>query len=541
MSKIVKKLAMLMAGVLLTLAACGGGNSGGNKTLTIAVDRASNSINNVLTSEQANSDVIGNFLEGLLIRDLTGKLVGGGAESHTISDDGLVYTFKLRENYWSNGDPVTADDFVFSWREQATNAKSNYKQYQEYLKNGKKVVKGELPATELGIEAKDNRTLVITLETPRTYFIELLDHMSLMPINQKFYEEVGAENYGTTKDTILANGAYTLEEYEGSEGWVFKKRADYWDAKNVSIEQVNIRVVKEGTTRASMWDNKELDETYLTSDLVDKYQNDPQFVSELDWGMYYMYVSPSTKTPAPVYENINLRKTILHGIDRELLTDSVLKDGSLPANFIIPNGMSVAGYDGLFRDAPNAYNDRLFNLAEATKYWEAAKKELGSDSITIPLLVDDAEINKKAFSNIKAQLEQNFSGLTVDLKIMPNQMYFPTLYEYSTPAARHGWVTTINDPSTILELFIKDSTSNFGRVSLDEYTALYEKTESAEDMLDIDQRVVDLVAAENELLEQAYNIPLYQRGRKKLVADGVKGLTNDLGRQNPFYRWVTKA
>lgn len=539
--KYTKKLALLMGAMLLVLAACGGSSGSGSKELVIAVDRSANSLNNVLTTESANSDIITNYLEGLLIRDLSGKLVGGAAESYTVSDDGLVYTFKLRDNNWSNGEPVTANDFVFSWREHATNPKSNYKQYQAYLKNGKKVTSGEAPATELGIAAPDEKTVVITLETPRTYFIELLNHMSLMPINEAFYNEVGAENYGTSKDTVLANGAYILSEYAGDEGWTFEKRPEYWDAKSVAIEKVTVRVVKEATTRSNMWDSGELDETYITGDLIDKYAADKSLVNELDWGMYFMYISPNTGTPSAEYANANLRKAIMHGIDRELLTTNVLKDGSLPANFIIPEGMSVSGYDGEFRKADGAYSDELFDLEKATEYWEAAKKELGSETITIPLTVDDAETNRKVFSNVKAQLEQNFPGLTVDLQQIPNQTYFSTLYEYNTPAARHGWLTTINDPTTIFALFTSYSTNNFGKTNLTLYTELYDKSESPEDMANVEQRLKDLIAAENELIDQAYNIPLYQRGQIKLVAEGVKGLTDDLGRRNILYRFVTKS
>src|SRR5699024_4308012 len=130
--KIFGKLTVLLSTLLLVFTACSGGTSKGTKELTIAVDRPSNSLSNVVTSESANADIIGNFMEGLLIRDLEGNLVNGAAESYEVSADGLTYTFKLRDNNWSNGKPVIAADFVFAWREQATNKKAKYPQYQSY-------------------------------------------------------------------------------------------------------------------------------------------------------------------------------------------------------------------------------------------------------------------------------------------------------------------------------------------------------------------------------------------------------------------------
>ena len=539
MKKLSKKLALALTSMLLVLSACGGGGStGGSKELTIAVDRSANNMNYLDTTEAANSDVIINFMEGLLVRDLKGELVPGVAKAMPkVSEDGLTLTFELRDTKWDNGEPVKAQDFVFAWRLQVL--KGKYKHYFEYLKNGKAVKEGSMAPEELGVEAIDDKTLVVTLESPRTYFIELLPHMSMFPINEAFYNEVGAENFGTSAETVLANGAYKLVDYLMDTGWTFEKRADFWDAKNVGIEKITIRVVKEANTRASMWDSGEIDETYLSGDLIERYKDDKQLVSELDWGMYFMYISPFTQTPAPEFANEDLRKAIMYAIDREELTNLVLKDGSLPADFIIPNGMSVSGYDKNFRDAPGAFSEKLYNEEKYKKHWEAAKAALG-DNITIPFTIDDNETNKKTFTAIQGQLEQKLSGLKVNMVTIPNQVYFPELYKWATPAARQGWLTDINDPTTIFGLFTSTSSNNFGRTDLTKYSELIAKSEGAEDMLDVNARVKDMVEAEKELLDQAYNIPLYQRGQKKLARSDIKGLTNELGKRNTNYRWVTR-
>ena len=536
--KIVGKMVALMSALLLILAGCGGATTGNATTLRIATVTPSNSLNNLHTTESANSNIILNYMEGLLIQDMDGQMQPGAAESYTTSEDGLVYTFKLRDNSWSNGKIVTAHDFVFAWQTEATDKKAGYKQYQEYLKNGKDVVKGNKPVEELGVKALDDKTLEITLETPKTYFLGLLAHMSLMPINEEFFNEVGAEAYGTSADTVLANGAYKLTEYDGATGYTLEKRNEYWDAKNVDVPTVKVQVIKEITTQTVMWDNGELDEVYLSGDTIDKYIDSPNLNLELDRSVYYMYMSPFTGTPAPAYASKNLRSAVAHAIDKKLLAESVLKDGSIGADFILPYSI-ITEKGKEFRDVANQYNEPMFDVAKAQELFAAAQAELGTQEIEIPITIDDAERNKKTFENIKAQLEQNLPGIKVNLTNIPSQTYFPTLYEYNTPGARHGWISSLNDPSQFLALFTAGSTYNFGKTNLEEYTRLVALSESAEDMLNPEQRWKHIAEAEKALVEEYYNIPLTQKGNRKLVTEGITGLSyNNDGPQNVVYRWV---
>lgn len=534
-----KKVIVLLLIMALLISACSGGNTNtGNKTLRIAVNQPANSMNNVYSTEAANNNVIINFLEGLIVSDLDGKIQPAAAESYTVSDDKLVYTFKLRDNVWSNGDKVRAQDFVFSWQLSATEAKAGYKIYQTYLKNGTAVTKGELPKEELGIKALDEKTLEITLASPKTYFLDLLVQASLMPINEAFFESIGADTYGTTADTVLANGPYKLTDYTPDQGYRLEKRLDYWNAQNIDVDVIDAKVIKESSTRAIMWDNKEVDEVYLGADHVAKYEESENLQTEKDWSMYYMYLSPFTETPAPLLANYHFRAAVAHAIDKQLLADMVLKDGSVGSDYLIATG--VKGKEGQsFREYSGLYQTPLFNVEKAKSFLDKAKSELGNTPLEINFTIDDAERNKKTFENIKGQLEQNLPGVTVKINTIPSQSYFPTLYEYKTPAARHGWTNSIDDPTTYFALFTSDTKYNFGKVNVPKYDELIQLSESEAAMRNPEQRLKYMKDAEEALLEQYYNIPLYQRGNKKLVTKGIKGLSYTSGRQNLQYRFVT--
>ncbi|MGL5042690.1 MAG: peptide ABC transporter substrate-binding protein [Culicoidibacterales bacterium] len=534
----ISRFILSMFGLSLVLASCVGSQGSISDTLRIATSVPSNSLNHLRTTELINSNIILNFMEGLLIPDLNGQLQPAAAESYTTSDDGLVHTFKLRDNNWSNGAKVTAADFVFAWRTEARDAKAGYKQYQAYLKNGKDVVAGVKPVEELGVRALDDKTLEVTLETPKTYFLELLSHMSLLPVNEAFYNAVGAESYGTSKETVLANGAYQLADYVGAAGYTLVKRADYWDAKNVEYNNVKVQVIKEMTTQTLLWDEGQLDEIYLSGDAIDKYKNDESLTFELDRTMYYMYISPHTATPEPAYGSKNLRAAVAHAIDKTILAESVFKDGSKGADFIIP--YIITNKDGEeFRDFANQYNTPMFDKSKALELFEKAKIDLGKTQIEIPLTIDDAERNKKVFENIKGQLEQNLPGLKVNLTSIPAQTFFPTIFEYKTPGARHGWTSLQNDPVTFLDLFIAGSSYNFGKTELQEFTKKVKQSESPQNMLNQQERWKNIAEAEKLLVEEYYNIPLVQRGSKKLVTKGITGLSfNNNGPQNISYRFV---
>lgn len=543
MKKIIRnstKLAIsLFAGVLL-LTACGSGSAGGsNKVLNIATRVPSNSLNNIGTSEQINHDIFANYLEGLVVKGLDGDVKPGVAEKWDVSADETEYTFHLRKTNWEDGTPVTAHDFVFGWQQVANYPEAAYKNYLEYLKNGKEVRAGDKPATELGVEAIDDYTLKVTLDQPRTYILPILVHATFMPINEAFYTSVGADSFGTSKDTVLANGPYVLSEYDGATGYTLQKRDKYWDAKNVQMETVNVRVVTQNDTQAVLFENGEIDELYLrTGELIDKYADSPLLAKEKEQAMFFMYISPNTGTPAPVFANANFRSAIAYAIDKTIITDNVLRDGSIPADYLIPYGITRDGKE--FRDYAGNFNKPQFDTAKAQDFFAKAKTELGDIPTEMTITISDTESGKRVYENIKSQLETNLPGLKVTLDILPTSIFFPTLYEYRTPSGTHGWSSNVNDPVTFLDLFVSTASFNFGKVNIPEYDKYVAASNSTEAMLNPDKRWEDVKLAEEEVMNAHYNIPIYQRGNKKLVREGISGLSYETGAQNTQYKLVTR-
>lgn len=276
-----KKVVVTIFVTLFILAACGNNaDIKTEKTLNLAINADLTTLDSLTVSNANSAQLIANFTEGLTTYSKEGEIIGAIAESWEIANDGLTYTFELRDAQWENGTMVTANDFVFAWQKVATLPTSSYKGHLRNFVNGKEVATGEKEASELGVVALSDTVLQINLTQPTPYLLDLLAFPSFLPVNADFYHEVGADAYGTTTETVLANSAFTLAEYAGDTGYTLKKNETYWDKDNVDLSEINVRVVKQADTRASLYEAGEIDQLILTSDLHDKYIESTDLVTE---------------------------------------------------------------------------------------------------------------------------------------------------------------------------------------------------------------------------------------------------------------------
>lgn len=528
---------------VLTLVACGGGSgSNAEQTLRLASANPLNSLNHASTSEAANFLAIGNFLEGLITYDENGVLKGSMAETWEQSADGLTWTFNLRDGIvWSNGEPVTAADFVFGWQTLATGSDSPYATtlMDGKVKNAEAVIKGDKAPSELGAVAQDDQTFVVTLDAPCVFFDKLMAFGPLFPINEAFYTSVGGESvFGTSVDTVLANGPFVLTEYAPDTNYVLEKNPDYWDAKNVKLEKVETRIVQEPTTQATLYENGEIDRLQLVNaDLYDQYKEDPNLVTQGESAWFYMYISGNNGSKSPVLANHNFRAAVAHAIDKEVITEQILKNGSTPANYLVPKDFDqLDGKD--FRDYANQYNESIFDVAKATEYLAAAKAELGDTPLTFDLTIAEAVTSKKIYENIKAQIEQNLPGVTVNLKTLPSQTYYPTLRELNTNSASGGWGADYIDIATYFMIFKAADSHNYGQwnnADYEKYVAL------AEAETDPQARWDYYVQAEQILIEDYTILPIYQRGAATLLNPNVKGYSLNPVAPDIFFKYVYMA
>ncbi|MFS0774562.1 peptide ABC transporter substrate-binding protein [Neobacillus sp. 3P2-tot-E-2] len=477
------------------------------------------------------------IMEGLYRLDEKGKPTEGIATKHEVSEDGKTWTFTLREDAkWENGDPVTANDFVFAWRRAVDpNQGSEYGPYMMggVIKNATAVNKGEVPVDQLGVKADGDFKLVVELENATPYFESLTTFPTFFPLNEKFVTEKG-DTYATSADTLLSNGPFKFSNWTSTaQEWELVKNETYWDAKTVKLEKMTYVVVKEAQTAVDLYEKGEVDRAGLSSDLVDQYSTHDDYTVEPDNSVFYIKMN-QTKNPA--LANVNVRNAIARAFDKQALVDEILNNGSIVANGLVPKDF-VPTPDG--KDFREVSGDLMkFDKAEAKKYWDKALAELGTDSVEIEFLGGDNEVSKMMNQYLANQLSTNLPGLKVTLKEVPfeQRLELDTAMDYDMQFA--GWGPDFLDPYTFMNLWLTDGGNNQMGYSNPEYDKLVNETATTL-ALDPEARFDNFLKAEKILFEDAAIAPVYQRAGALLVSPKVQGVfTNQFGATYE-YKWAS--
>lgn len=529
MRNVTKVIGLILA---LTLLIAPGALAGG--TLNIQSDVEVVSLDSTIATDGFSFTVLAQCIEPLYILDAAGTPTLAAAESVVKSDDGLTYTFTLRDTKWSNGTPVTAYDFQFAWRhlvDPVNASEYNYIMGIAGVKNATKVMNGELPLEDLGVKAIDDKTLEVTLDIPVPYFESLMAFPSFFPINEAFFTEQGA-NYGTSPDTILSNGPFKITSYEPAALTIeLAKNPDYWNAASVSLDGLTFKVIKDAQQAMLVFDSGELDVAILTGDQVELYQDDPAFTTIPEGYLWYI-TDNQTK---PGLENLNIRKALAMSYDKQAIVDSILKDGSIAADFAVPKGFATGPDSTDFRDGTPSY--LACDKAKALEYWNAGLKELGVDSLTYSLIVEDADPSPKIGEFLKSEWESTLPGLTIDLQVMPKKSRLQYIREYNYDLSLTRWGPDYADPMTYLDLWTTaESTQKWSNT---DYDAIIESAKTGELALDYPARWDALKKAEGILLDDAAIFPVYQKGAARMIAPNVKGIEfHAVG--NTLYKNATK-
>lgn len=477
-----------------------------------------------------------NAMEGLYRLDKDNKPTPGMAKDVKISEDKKTYTFELRDAKWSNGDPVRAQDFVYAWQralDKATAAEYAFILFD--VKNAQKVNKGELPLDQLGVKAKDDKTLVVELEQPAPYFLELTSFPTFFPLNEKYVKEQG-DKYGLEADKLLYNGPFTMSEWKHERSYQLKKNPNYWDKDTVKLEEINVNIVKETSTGVNLYDSDQADRVILTSEFVDKYKkNKPdEFKTKLDPRMYFLRFNQKNAT----FKNQKVREAIDLAYDKKGIANVILNDGSLPAYFLVPEKFTT-GPDGKdFRTVNKNFRDSKDNAAKAKKLWEEAKKELGQDTITVELLNDDNGSRKKVGDFIKEELEKNLPGIKVNLKQQPYKQKLDLEKKFEYEFSLSAWSPDYPDPMTYIDMFVTGSSFNEMDYSNPKYDELVAKSKG-ELLKDDKARWNALAEAEKILIGQDAAIsPTYQQSTAYLEKPYVKGIANHTFGGDFSYKWA---
>ncbi|AIY06070.1 oligopeptide ABC transporter substrate binding protein [Planococcus sp. PAMC 21323] len=456
-----------------------------------------------------------------------------------VSEDGLTYTFKLRDSNWSDGTPVTAKDFVYSWQRSIDpDTGSPYGAYMMAgsIVNATEIAAGEMEPTELAVKAVDDNTLEVQLERPVPYFMSLMSFPTFYPQNEAFVTEKG-DAYASNSENLIFNGPFTLTDWDGTGlTWKMQKNPEYWDAETVKLDTINVDVVKEPATAVNLYNSGEKDRAGLAGEFARQYANDENLVTDLEPTLFYFKLNQERKGEKNALANVNIRKAIAQGFNKQDLVDVVLANGSLPANFLVPTEFSFDESKADFRDVNGDLIE--FNAEEAGKLWATGLEELGVEEVTLEILGGDTETAKNMDAYLKAQLEENLEGLTIDLKAVPFgvRLELDEAQDYDIQTA--GWGPDYQDPMTFIDLFVTGSPQNKMGYSNPEYDALVESAKG-ELATDAAGRWEAMAQAEKILLaDDAAIAPIYQRGAMALQQPYVNDII-----KHPFggdfsYKWA---
>ncbi len=484
-------------------------------------------MDSTIATEADCLEVISAIIEPLFVTAANGTPVNALCESYEVNDDGTAYTFHIRANAnWMNGVPVTAHDFVYAWRRLVNpETASEYSFMMEVasVKNATPIISGEMPVEKLGVSAADDKTLVVELDRPVTFFINLMTFPSFCPINQAYAEEKGAQ-YALGADNLLCCGPFYMSAWDvGGNTYQLKKNPEYYDAENVRLDEINFQIIKDPQQTMLAYENGTLDYVRLSGDQVTKYKNEPGF-TRIGEG-YLWYLSPNLNPKSAAYscglENENLRKAIALSYDKSVICDDILQDGSAPADFAIPYQLAT-GPDGKdFRETAGLYLQT--DKAKAQEYWEAAKAELGVSEVSIELLYDDSDSTPLIAQFLQSEIENNLPGVHLSLKAQPKKSRTELMQNREYQLGLTRWGPDYADPMTYLDMWTTGSTYNYGEWSNAAYDKLIDEANGSL-ANDPAARWETLKQAEALVMENAVILPVYQKGTAAMVRPGVSGL-----------------
>jgi oligopeptide transport system substrate-binding protein len=549
--KSVKKILSLTVAMALTvsLAACGGKSTGtdtkGNtqpsagtgQTLKVQLDVEVASMDPQIATDGTSFEVMAAITEGLYSVDAAGSPIKAIAKELDKSADGLTYTFTLKDAKWSNGTAVTAKDFVFAWRrlvDPATASEYAFIAGIAGIKNADDIAAGKKKIEELGVTAKDDKTLVVELSHPVTYFESLMSFPSFLPVNEEFFKKAG-DKFGTSPDTILSNGPFKITAYEpAATTIVLEKNAEYWDAAAVKLAGIQYQVIKEAQQAMLAYQNGDLDVATLSGEQVEQFKADPEFQNVV--AGYLWYLSPNQKVAG--LENVNLRKALALSYDKKAVADNILKDGSIVADFAVPT-LLATGPDGKdYRATAGTYLST--DKAKAVEYYNKAKQELGKDSFTYTMIVEDTESAINVAQFIQAEIQTNLPGVTVKIETMPKKNRVERMQAGEFEVGLTRWGPDYADPMTYLDMWTTDSPNNYGFWSNKDYDAIIQSAKDGELALNPEKRWEELKKAEAMVMDEAVILPVYQKGNAVMIKKKVSGIEFHSVGINRIFKNTTK-
>ncbi|KPV61180.1 peptide ABC transporter substrate-binding protein [Paenibacillus sp. A3] len=462
--------------------------------------------------------------EGLYRLDAEGKPQPGLAkELPKISPDGLVYTITLRDGLtWADGSPLKASDFVWAYQRTLDPAtKAKYATMLSWIKGGVALNKAkpeevEAKKAELGVKAKDDKTLEITLERPVAFFTDQLAMPLFFPQKPDFVKAQGDKN-GADADKIIGAGPFKMEKWDHEQQIVLVKNDKYWDAANVKLNKVTVNVVKDANTALNMYETDQVDLTELRGEQAKAYQGKPDLTLKKEFVTGYLMFHNSK---FPAFANVKIRQALGMAIDRKAYNEVVNGGTSIPSTGLVP----VTVLDGNKQEFRKVAGDTepAYDVAKAKQLLAEGLKELNMTSLPkFKLTADDTEGAKKTIEFVQAQWKQNL-GIDVDGEPLPFALRVKNMQENNFDALFALWGADYNDPMTFLDMWLSDNKSfNYVAYNSKAYDDL---VKGADKEVDLAKRSKMLIDAEKQLMADLPISPLYFRTRPYAKKPNVEGL-----------------
>ncbi len=516
----------------------------GTSDLNVMIETPVESLDPQQATDGTSFEVIADYTDGLMQMDADGQVVNALAADYDLSEDGLTYTFYIREDAnWSNGTPVTAADFVFAWQRAVDPDVASEYSYMlsdiGQIKNAAEIIAGELDKSELGVTAVDDKTLQVELNVPVSYFLSLMYFPTYYPVNEEFFNSCG-DTFATSPETVLSNGAFVLDSYEpAATAFHLTKNETYYNADSVSLPGISYQVIQDSQQALMSYQTGALDTTLVNGEQVDQVKDDPEFMA-IGAG-YLWYVSPNMDG-VPELENLNIRMALTMAINRDSITEDVLKDGSASTYTAVPMDFATGPDGSDFSEDQTLFADVCaYDTDKALEYWNAGLEELGVSEITLDMVVDADDAPQKVAQVLKEQWETTLPGFTVNLTIEPKKQRVQDMQDGNFELGLTRWGPDYADPMTYLGMWITGNSNNYGLWSNEEYDAIIDECTTGDLCTDAQGRWERLYDAERIVMEEAVIFPLYTQCNAEMLSSKVTGIEFHPVALNRVYKNAVKA
>ena len=542
----IKKFAIgaVSVSAALLLAACGQSKSSSQSQEKQVLNlSAAAALDTIDISKATGYGQTGNVFESFYRLGKKGKTTPGLAKSGSVSKDGKTWTFVIRSNAkWSNGEKITAQDFVYSWR-RSINPKtaSPYAYLFSGVKNAEQIIAGKKAPSSLGISAKGDNTVVVKLERPIAYFKVLMAYPLFGPQNEAFIKKTG-KKYATSSKYMLYSGPFKITGWKGTnDTWSFVKNNYYWDKKVVKLKKINYQVVKTTNTGYQLYQQGKLDMTPLSSEQVKNLKNNKDFKT-----YPYSYVSflaynfnDKDQTVKKALSNKKIRLALSLALDRQVLTKKVFGDGSSVPKGFVASGLAYDPSTGAdFASQGKIKNTVDYNENLAKKYWKQGLKEIGLSKLSLTLLASNESTNADALTQyLQSQWTKVLAGISVKVNAIPSKNAYTKASSGDFDIYVSGWGGDFSDPMTFMQILQKGTSYNYGKWNNKQYNALVQKalTTDANNTTKRWQDLVDALKLANS--EQAVT-PIYEQTTAYLQKSKVKGIIHNTAGTQWSYKYA---